>query len=122
METEYQRGYREGAEKMREGAAIKAESACWLWDVDWLAKATKGNVSEESCRIVAEKIRALPIVPPQPAAKDDEREMREAFEAHMTDQGAWPHIANKNKLGHYTSTKANDDWQLWKAAWKEKSK
>jgi hypothetical protein len=81
-ETEYQRGYREGAEKMRE--EIK--------DVILLiAKNTKPYSKEvaEYLNILAGNVPSipLPITPPQPEARDDKREMREAFEKWFRDNG-----------------------------------
>lgn len=119
-ETEYQRGYREGAEKMREGAAQEC-----------FRQMREGEPNSDFCynmkqqRVAAHcghSIRKLPITPPQPEAKaeDDEREMREAFESYMVDYG-FGKLLNRYEDG-YDEACVQQRWRGWQAAWKEKSK
>lgn len=123
-------GYKQGAEKMREDAAkaLQSESVKTRKlrrEPDWV-------IVDAAYSVAKRIIEALPITPPQtgfqppgpspasmglgitppqPAAEDDEREMRVAFERDITnDDGNKPPLCEE-------SYKAG-----WQAAWKEKSK
>lgn len=100
-ETEYQRGYREGAEKMR-GVLKGCLPALY---------AMQGDTEDLQLRDAAIHAAEEALSETTPQKEDDEREMREAFERDINNDDG-----NKPPLCEY-SYKAG-----WQAAWKEKSK
>lgn len=129
-ETPYQRGYREGAEKMREDAAayIKQQARQYL---EYSESAPRLSIklhqksTADAYAIAAEYLDDIPITPPQPEAQDDEREMREAFErwlCEMYEPLSAESVAAQWDGERYESTVMDAQWEAYQAAWKEKSK
>lgn len=107
-------GYREGAEKMREDASMSLHKS----KDPSLAKTLCCSGHDCGCRgasigeyLAETHIRALPITPPQPApqAKDDEREMREAFEKWF--RKSHPTDSLRRDYGNETAQKCWNEWR-----------
>jgi len=45
---------------------------------------------------------------------------REAFEAHMSDNGKWTHAIQRKPSGEYVLMSASEGWRFWQAACKYK--